>query len=79
MKQENLSVLAYANGFTLWHYKDTDTLLNVTASTFFVPVYNILNVGDMIMINAGAGASETAVAFVSALSNSSVTLSTMTQ
>lgn len=79
MIQENLSVLAYANGFTLWHYKDTDTLVNVTASAFFVPVYNILNVGDMVMLNVGAGYAQGAMAVVTAVSSSAVTLSTIAQ
>ncbi len=77
MIQENLSVLAYANGFTLWHYKDTSSLATITASTFFTSVSNILNVGDMILINAGADCTSTVIAFITAVSSSAVTLSTI--
>lgn len=42
----DLSVLSYANGFTLWHYKSaTDTLAQVSASGYFN------SAGDMLMRN----------------------------
>ena len=77
VQSENLSVLAYANGFTLWHYKDTATLATITASTYFTPVSKILNQGDMVMVNAGTDVSESAVLVVSASSESSVTFITL--
>ena len=32
---KNFSVMAYANGFTLWNYQTPDTLETVTASGYF--------------------------------------------
>lgn len=52
-KNRNMSVIAYANGFTLWHYSSTEhTLAEVVADGFFNPVHLLCNVGDIIVINA---------------------------
>ena len=49
----NLVVLAYANGFTLWHYKaNNDTLAAATADGYFDPAAEILTAGDIVMISA---------------------------
>jgi hypothetical protein len=49
----NLSVLAYANGFTLWHYKASgDALPTVTAQSFFHDAGDMLAAGDMVMVSA---------------------------
>ena len=53
----NLSVLAYANGFTLWHYKaGKEDGLKIGGSDFFSTAGDMLNVGDMIMVSGGEGA-----------------------
>jgi hypothetical protein len=53
----NLSVLAYANGFTLWHYKaGKDRLEAVAAGNYFADAADMLSVGDIIMITAADGA-----------------------
>lgn len=52
----NLSVLAYANGFTLWHYKaGRDGLEKVAGRDFFVDAADMLAEGDMLMISAADG------------------------
>lgn len=52
----NLSVLAYANGFTLWHYKSgKDVLGNVETHDFFGDAADMLADGDMIMVSAPDG------------------------
>jgi hypothetical protein len=52
----NLCVLAYANGFTLWHYKaGADPLDDVTGQGFFADAADMLSSGDMIMISARDG------------------------
>ena len=52
----NLSVLAYANGFTLWHYKTAgDSLTRVGTSGFFAPAADMLAGGDMVMVSAVDG------------------------
>lgn len=53
----NLSVLAYANGFTLWHYKTNDTIAEVQDPTYFARVSVLMNAGDIIIINCDDGAS----------------------
>ena len=47
----NLSVLAYANGFTLWHYATTDTAADVDTAGYFNPAADMLRVGDMVLAN----------------------------
>jgi len=59
----HLSVLAYANGFTLWHYKALkDTLVVATANNFFGDGADMLTAGDLIMITAIDGARIVSVA-----------------
>jgi hypothetical protein len=49
-----LSVLAYANGFTLWHYRTSaDDLL---APGYFDSAQELLREGDQIIANTAAGA-----------------------
>jgi hypothetical protein len=49
----NLSVLAYANGFTLWHYKaGKDRLHQVEKADFFADACDMLAEGDMMMVSA---------------------------
>lgn len=45
----NLSVLAYANNFTLWHYTTTDSA--VTGAGYFNNASTMLRVGDFIVAN----------------------------
>jgi hypothetical protein len=53
----HLSVLAYANGFTLWHYKGTGTpLAEVAALGFFNGASDMMAAGDMVMVSAADGA-----------------------
>jgi len=52
----NLSVLAYANGFTLWHYKaGRDRLHLVGKLDFFADAADMLAEGDMMMVTASDG------------------------
>jgi hypothetical protein len=52
----NLSVLAYAQGFTLWHYKGgTATLAQAGAHGFFDDASDMLASGDMMMVSAADG------------------------
>ena len=52
-----LSVLAYANGFTLWHYRTADPAEAVLAGTpgYFAAAIELLRPGDRIMVNLPAG------------------------
>ncbi len=52
----NLSVLSYAQGFTLWHYKGGNgTLAAATADGFFDAAADMLAAGDMLMVSAADG------------------------
>ncbi len=58
-----LSVLAYANGFTLWHYKGAgDGLSDAAAPGFFNEAADMLAPGDMLMVSGSQGARMLAVA-----------------
>ena len=48
-KSKDLSVLAYANGFTLWHYTTVDLAADVDTAGYFNTACDMLRVGDMIM------------------------------
>ena len=50
-QNKNLSVIAYANGFTLWHYAASETMATITASGYFNIVRTLMNPGDVIIIN----------------------------
>jgi hypothetical protein len=52
---KNLSVLAYANGFTLWHYK-AKTITNLLSSNFFAECGDMLAIGDHMHVSAPDGA-----------------------
>jgi hypothetical protein len=53
----NLSVLAYANGFTLWHYKSgKDKLDAVSGGNYLGDASDMLTAGDLIMVTAADGA-----------------------
>lgn len=51
-KIKDLTVLAYGNGFTLWHYVSEDTLADITAKPgyFDNDAAGMFRVGDMILI-----------------------------
>ncbi|MBE6457688.1 MAG: hypothetical protein E7011_02695 [Alphaproteobacteria bacterium] len=52
-QNKNLSVIAYANGFTLWHYSSSsETMSTVAANGYFNSVKTLMNIGDIIIINA---------------------------
>lgn len=51
-----LSVLSYANGFTLWHYRTNDSQSDIFVKDgYFAPVADMLRVNDAIILNAARG------------------------
>ena len=50
-QNKNLSVIAYANGFTMWHYAGGEALATVSANGFFNAVASLMNIGDIVIIN----------------------------
>lgn len=51
-QNKNLSVIAYANGFTLWHYAAAETMTTISATGYFNNVKTLMNIGDIVIINA---------------------------
>ena len=51
-QSKDLSVLAYANGFTLWHYTSVDVATDIDTAGYFNDASDMVRVGDMIMANA---------------------------
>jgi hypothetical protein len=49
LNASNLSVLAYANNFTLWHYTTTDSA--VTGAAYFNNAADMLRVNDLLIVN----------------------------
>ena len=76
MNSKNLSVLAYANGFTLWHYKTDDEKTVVTGQNYFNSVANIFNVGDLIVSSMDIdGTLTTSIFVVSSITSGVVVVS----
>lgn len=47
-QNKNLSVIAYANGFTMWHYKTEDQLEELL-NGYFDSVSDLMNKNDMLV------------------------------
>lgn len=74
-KAADLSVLAYANNFTLWHYVTEDD--DITTSGYFDKAADMLRVNDLVIANVdtdGSTASATVFYVVTANTGSSVTI-----
>lgn len=75
----DLSVLAYANGFTLWHYVSTDAATVVDATGYFNAACDMLRVGDIIIANVDtAGTPQAGLLLVSKSDGGEVVVSNMT-
>lgn len=48
----NLTLLSAANGFTLWHYRTTDSKDQVQAPDYFAPASTQMRAGDIVMVQA---------------------------
>lgn len=47
----DLSVLAYANNFTLWHYTTPDNTAAVETAGYFNKAVDMLRVNDLLIMN----------------------------
>ena len=73
----NLSVLSYANGFTLWHYTSTDNNTTVTTANYFNSACDMLRKGDVILANVDtAGTQANKLYFVSSNTSGVVAVAT---
>ena len=74
-----LSVLGYANGFTLWHYATIDAAAVVDGAGYFNAAAEMLRVGDFILANTGQGGSpQHGIFVVAANTNGEVDLTDLT-
>ncbi len=74
-KFSDLSVLAYANNFTLWHYTSVDNTATIAAAGYFNSAADMLRVGDLIIINIDTdGTPSTKFYVVTANTGSAVTI-----
>lgn len=76
-QSNDLSVLAYANGFTLWHYKSNDAAAQIETANYFKSASDMVRVNDLILANIDVdGTPSTKIYIVTANSSSTVTVST---
>jgi len=79
-QSKDLSVLAYANGFTLWHYVTADAAASVDTAGYFNAAADMLRVGDIIIANVDTAATPKAGLFlVSQAASGVVDVNDMTQ
>ncbi|CAA7619545.1 conserved hypothetical protein [Magnetospirillum sp. LM-5] len=79
-QSKDLSVLAYANGFTLWHYTTADTAASVDTAGYFNPAVDMLRAGDIIIANVEtSGTTKGGLFFVSQAASGVVDVNDMTQ
>lgn len=78
-QSKDLSVLAYANGFTLWHYATADAAADVDTGGYFDGAADMLHVGDMILANVDTdGTPGAGIFLVSSSSGGEVDVSDIT-
>ncbi len=78
-QSKDLSVLAYANGFTLWHYTSVDLAADIDTSGYFDNASDLLRVGDMVLANADTdGTPASGIYLVSSNASGVVDVSDMT-
>jgi hypothetical protein len=78
-RAKDLSALAYANGFTMWHYRTGDAAAEVDNAGYFNAASRMLRVGDFVMLNAGVGGvPSNGVVVVVANANGSVDVANVT-
>jgi len=60
----DLSVLAYANKFTHWHYRTTDSIADMRNIGYFADASDLIGVGDLITISCIEGVAQRGVVHV---------------
>lgn len=77
---KDLSVLAYANGFTLWHYTTADAAATVDNTGYFNAAIDMLRSGDIIIANVDtASAPKAGLFLVTQAASGVVDVNDMTQ
>jgi hypothetical protein len=70
-QKTNLSVLAYANGFTLWHYTTTEANTAIEAANYFNSAAPLVRPGDMVLSNTSTGTTPVGNVYLIASNNGS--------
>lgn len=52
VSNQNLAVLGYANGFTLWHHSTDKTIGETLEAGYFDGAANLLRPGDFVFLNS---------------------------
>lgn len=79
-QSKDLSVLAYANGFTLWHYTTNDAAADIDTTGYFNAAVDMLRTGDIIIANVDTAATPRAGLFlVASAAGGAVDVNDMTQ
>jgi hypothetical protein len=74
-KASELSVLAYANNFTLWHYTTPDDAAAIGGAGYFNNAVDMLRLNDLLIINIDTdGTPSTKFYIVTANDGASVTV-----
>jgi hypothetical protein len=63
-RSETLSVLAYANGLTLWGYQTPDASAAVVAAGYFNAAAAMVRPGDVLLANLGVGTAAPMMGFL---------------
>ncbi len=71
---ENLSVLAYANGFTLWHYRMSKDVERLCAGGRLLGADDMLRTGDLIVVTGGCDGPAAAALLVVAKTSANGTM-----
>lgn len=72
---KDFSVMAYANGFTIWNYNTPDAISLVTSEGYFNDTSAFVRVGDMILVVANnKSAIETSILAVNRITSGVVTI-----
>jgi hypothetical protein len=72
---KDLSVLAYANNFTLWHFTTPDVQATVTTAGYFNNASSMVRVNDLIITSMNTGGTPVIVFYiVTANTGSAVTI-----
>lgn len=79
-QSRDLSVLAYANGFTLWHYTTADAAASVDSTGYFNAAADMLRAGDIVIANVDTSTLPKAgLFFIAQANNGTVDTADMTR
>jgi cell wall-associated NlpC family hydrolase len=77
-QSSSLSVLSYANGFTLWHYRTPDLAADIDNVGYFNDASDMLQPGDFVFVNSGLGSTPTHGVMVVVANDGGVDLANLT-